>query len=331
MNTSEIMDEQAVQLTELKSGDILIFDGEENDAISKLIMLFTKSKVSHSAIFMKEGNELALADAGPDGLNMHLVTNRPNAREVHIRRICKEGGFDGNFDRFIDPVIDIVHDYIMQGHPYPYLDLVLIAMIVVYKDVSHVSLKQTGVINLLKFASAELKKFKDEKLQGSKHSIISPSFVYQCYHDASRNNPDLKINVKSDLSNENGGKRTATLLDLYAEHAAEYNCTRSFSMETEEPVKATLQEILDDLVDWENRNHIHLLKNDALSDAIEGFLRNLMKICGVKISNIRKLIENAKKQQAMFVTPNDLYCRTTNTVSVGKINLERNREIYNAP
>lgn len=325
------MDEQAVQLTDLKSGDILIFDGEENDAISRLIMLFTKSKVSHSAIFMKEGHELALADTGPDGINMHLVTSRPNAREVHIRRICKKGGFDGDFDRFVDPVIDIVHDYIMQELPYPYLDLVLIAMIVVYKDVTHVSLKQTGVINLLKFASAELKKFKDEKLQGGKHSMISSSFVYQCYHDASRNNPDLKIDIKGDLSNEKGGKRTATLLDLYAQHAAEYNCTRSFSLENEEPVKATLQEILDDLVDWDNRNHIHLLKNDALSNAIEGFLKNLMNTCGVEIKDIRKLIENAKRQQAMFITPDDLYCRTTNTVPVGKINLERNGEIFNAP
>jgi hypothetical protein len=46
------------------------------------------------------------------------------------------------------------------------------------------------------------------------------------------------------------------------------------------------------------------------------------------IKNVKELIENAKKQQAMFVTPNDLYCHTTNTESIGKLMLYRYEDVY---
>ena len=81
-----------------------------------------------------------------------------------------------------------------------YLDLILLAMTLVFKDVSQVSLKQAEVINLLHTAATELKKNPDLKI------------------NAFKGNPDSNLKI---------GK-TATLLDLYAEHAAEYNYNQSF-------------------------------------------------------------------------------------------------------
>ena len=330
-NNSENSEEKNIELKDLMPGDILIFDGEEDSLISKLIMLFTKSTVTHGAIFMQGGENAALADSGSDGINMHLVTSPANARGVHVRRINKEGGFGEDFDKVVAPVVDIARDYTKQGLPYPYSDLVLLAMIIIYKDVSHVSLKQAAVINLLKLAAAEIKKLLDEKLHDGKHTMVCSSFVYQCYLDASQNNPDLKINIKNGDVDPvlKVGKRTVTLLDLYAEHIAEYSGTRSFAMEPPTPVTEPLQNVLEGLVDTENENHVYLIKNESLSTAIEDFLKSLLKFCGYAAGSVKDLIENAREQQAMFITPNDLYCHTTNTVSIGKVPLDRNSDIYN--
>lgn len=165
-----------------------------------------------------------------------------------------------------------------------YSDLVLLAMTLVFKDVSQVSLKQAEVINLLHAAATEL-----------------------------GNNPDLKINAfKGDEQPvepplQRATKSTTTLLDLFAEHAAEYNYRQSFiSFEQNKSTNESIQEILDNLIDSENENHIHLYKSNALSNAIESFLRNLLKASGIVIKDIKDLIENAKKQQHSFIIPDCL-------------------------
>ena len=162
----------------------------------------------------------------------------------------------------------------------PYSDLILLAMTLVFKDVSQVSLKQAEVINLLHAAATVLK-----------------------------NKPELKTNAfEGDPESCLKVGKTATLLDLYAEHAAEYNYNQSFiDSAPGNPSHESIQEILDNLIDSENENHIHLLKSNALSSAIESFLRNLLKASGIVIKDIKDLIENAKKQQATFITPDSLY------------------------
>lgn len=153
---------------------------------------------------------------------------------------------------------------------YSYSDLVQMAMTLIYKDVSHVSFKQEAIIKLLKLATAEL--------------------------NASSDGNGFKIDIKTGAApaNQNSG-RTATLLDLYAEHAAEYGFNKSFIAENEEPVTDSVQEVLDGLVDSENKDHIYLIKSNPLSGAIEGFLRALLKASGIVAGNIKDLIESAKK------------------------------------
>lgn len=324
-------EEQSIELKDLKPGDILIFDGEEGSIISDLIMLFTKSKVTHGALFVQNGDEAALADSGECGINMHLVTSVPEARGVHVRRLTKEGGFGDDYDKIVAPVVDIARDYARQGLPYPYSDLVLLAMIIIFKDVSNVALTYPNVIKLLQVVAAELKTLIDEKFHDGKHTMVCSSFVYQCFLDASKDNPDLKLNIENgDAQVPLKAKRSATLFDLYAEHAAEYNYhTQSFAEAKAAPVTESIEEILKNLVDKENKNHVNLIKSNALSNAIEEFLEVLLKAAGIVVNSIEELIENAKMQQALFVTPNDLYCHTTNTVSVGKVPLDRNGDIYN--
>jgi len=51
---------------------------------------------------------------------------------------------------------------------------------------------------------------------------------------------------------------------------------------------------------------VGLVKGNALSYAIEEFLKAMMKACGIFVKDIKDLIENAKRQQASFVIPDEL-------------------------
>jgi hypothetical protein len=325
--------EKVLGLSELKPGDILIFD-TDGSPIDVLITSFTNSNATHGALFVQNGENALLADSGFTGIDLHQVAegseDNKESRIVHVRRITKEGGFGDDFDNIIAPVVKIANDYVREDLPYPYSDLVLLAMILIYKDVSDVNLQQAVVIKLLKLVTAEIKKIIDDKFHDGKYTMVCSSFVYQCYLDASKDNPDLKLIIENgDVQANLKKKRSATLFDLYAEHAAEYNFeTKRFAESEAEPVKESIDELLKNLVDKKNENHVSLIKSNALSNAIEEFLKVLLKAAGITIHSIKELIENAKMQQAMFITPNDLYCHTTNTVSVGKILLYRNGDEY---
>jgi len=171
-------------------------------------------------------------------------------------------------------------------------DIILLATTIVYKDVSRTSLKQPGVIKLLYLAAAELKK-----------------------------NPVLNIKFKKETSKKNLRTRNGvtTLLDLYAGHAAEYNYTHSFANQTDVTVLESTPEILNELIDNENNDHIYLIQTNALSGAIENFLRNFLNASGIICNNIKSLIESAKKIQAIFVAPKELYNHRTKKIYIGNI------------
>ena len=177
----------------------------------------------------------------------------------------------------IDKIIEMINKPQAAGLLSPYSGLVFLAMVLIYKDVSGINLRQASVIKLLRAAASELKATK------------------------------LKSKLKVAVLPQNSSNRSATLLDLYAEHAAEYNFkTSRFATESDEPVMEPVPELLKSLIDKGNANHVSLVKGNALSHAIEEFLKAMMKACGIFVKDIKDLIENAKRQQASFVIPDEL-------------------------
>ena len=177
----------------------------------------------------------------------------------------------------IDKIIEMINKPQAAGLLSPYSGLVFLAMVLIYKDVSGINLRQATVIKLLKAAASELKATK------------------------------LKSKLKVAVLPQNSSNRSVTLLDLYAEHAAEYNFkTSRFATGSEEPVMEPVPELLESLIDKGNANHVGLVKGNALSHAIEEFLKAMMKACGIFVKDIKDLIENAKRQQASFVIPDEL-------------------------
>ncbi|HQB65722.1 MAG TPA: hypothetical protein PK616_07515, partial [Fibrobacteraceae bacterium] len=228
-----------LNVSKLKAGDIMTFEGERNedgklDPLSHLIMILTDSEVSHAGLFIQE-DPPAMADAALSGLHAHLVADKGTPlRPVHICRVKKTD------DTNISPVINAAKKYIEQNLVYPLPDLILLGMILIYKNISHVSLKQKVVIGLLKLVTAKIKSILEDKKYEGKHPMICSEFVYQCYLDASKKDPRLKLILKNaDLQLSLRHRTSITLLDHYIDYRFSQ---QKFFASNDEPIEKSLFE-----------------------------------------------------------------------------------------
>lgn len=327
-----------LNVSKLKAGDIMTFDGERDeqgnlDPLSHLIMILTDSEVSHGGLFIQE-NPPAMADAALSGLHAHLVADKGDPlRPVHICRLKMADQLD------LTPVIEAANKYIKDDLVYPMPDLILLGMILVYKNISHVSLKQKVIIGLLKIITAKIKSILEDKKYEGKHPMICSEFVYQCYLDASKKDPRLKLNLKNgDLQLSLRHRTSITLLDHYIDYRFSQ---QKFFASNEEPIEKSLFENkIEDIEENESQliqmaiKGIHdkdrlFGENESLSLAVQNFLIAHQQLKGTPISSFKNLIDNAKEQQAFFVTPNDLLCHISNADNLGKLDIYRDSNKLN--
>lgn len=321
-----------LNVSKLKAGDIMSFDGERDengklDPLSHLIMILTDSEVSHGGLYIQE-DPPAMADAALSGLHAHLVADKGNPlRPVHICRLKMADQLD------LTPVIEAANKYIKDDLVYPMPDLILLGMILVYKNVSHVSLKQKVIIGLLKIITAKIKSILEDKKYEGKHPMICSEFVYQCYLDASKKDPRLKLILKNaDLQLSLRHRTSITLLDHYIDYRSS---EQRFFASNDEPIEKSLFENkIEDIEENESELLQMAIKgvhdkdrlfgeNESLSLAVQNFLIAHQQLKGTPISSFKNLIDNAKEQQAFFVTPNDLLCHISNADNLGKLDIYR--------
>jgi len=339
-NTTNV--NQDLRISDLQPGDILTYeassDPKSRDIITEMIVLLTKSTITHSAIFIQDldgDNSCYIADSGKSGTHEHVsIAGDSNTRATYVCRLNNPQNSDGLVNaKDTRPVIDAAKQIVSENLPYPFADLALVAAILLYKDVSHVNLKQAVVIKFLQLLTALVKKFIDDHRRDEnkgKHTMVCSSYVYQCYLDASKTNPDLKIKIKGgDL--QPGLLKTnkvTTLLDIFEEYAIEHNfkdTIKSYATETDVSV-SEVEDVLKDMVDESNVDHVNMLKCNDLCNAIGDFLKTLYTAYGYAISSIKELIDIARKEQALFVTPNDLCNHIENAKKLGITRLRRQDE-----
>ncbi len=321
-----------LNVSKLKAGDIMSFDGERDeqgnlDPLSHLIMILTDSEVSHGGLYIQE-DPPAMADAALSGLHAHLVADKGNPlRPVHICRLKMADQLD------LTPVIEAAEKYLKDDLVYPMPDLILLGMILVYKNVSHVSLKQKVIIGLLKIITAKIKSILEDKKYEGKHPMICSEFVYQCYLDASKKDPRLKLILKNaDLQLSLRHRTSITLLDHYIDYRFSQ---QKFFASNEEPIEKSLFENVNEDIEENESQLIQMAikgihdkdrlfgENESLSLAVQNFLIAEQELRGKPIHSFKSLIDNAKEQQAFFVTPNDLLCHISNADNLGKLDIYR--------
>jgi len=321
-----------LNVSKLKAGDIMTFDGERDeqgnlDPLSHLIMILTDSEVSHGGLYIQE-NPPAMADAALSGLHAHLVADKGDPlRPVHICRLKMADQLD------LTPVIEAAEKYLKDDLVYPMPDLILLGMILVYKNVSHVSLKQKVIIGLLKIITAKIKSILEDKKYEGKHPMICSEFVYQCYLDASKKDPRLKLILKNaDLQLSLRHRTSITLLDHYIDYRFSQ---QKFFASNEEPIEKSLFENVNEDIEENESQLIQMAikgihdkdrlfgENESLSLAVQNFLIAEQELRGKPIHSFKSLIDNAKEQQAFFVTPNDLLCHISNADNLGILDIYR--------
>ncbi len=324
-----------LNVSKLKAGDIMTFEGERNedgklDPLSHLIMILTDSEVSHAGLFIQE-DPPAMADAALSGLHAHLVADKGTPlRPVHICRVKKTD------DTNISPVINAAKKYIEQNLVYPLPDLILLGMILIYKNISHVSLKQKVVIGLLKLVTAKIKSILEDKKYEGKRPMICSEFVYQCYEDASKIDPQFKLVLKNaDLKISLRQRTSITLLDHFINyHASQQDILRYSDDKTQIHFNNTFNDdiyqsestLIQEAIDGIDHGEKLFRENEELSLAVQNFLIVEQELRGKPIDSFKNLIDNAKDQQAFFVTPNDLFCHISNADYLGKLDIYRNSD-----
>ena len=323
---------KTITIDQLLPGDILGFKGNPDDTISRLIMDLTNgSDVSHGALFIQNKDNV-LAESSGDGIHSRkMIEDLANGREVYVLR-HKDAGPNG-----IEAVVPIAKNYVLQDLPYPYSDLILLGLILVFKkNISRKWISQS-VVEFLCLVAAELKTIIEKQRTSGKHTMVCSSFVYQCYLDASKNNPNLKLEVVNGdvgfkehvLLSANAGTNVS-MLDLFDEYAATYgeNFEAHFAankallqapkLRAKEEILADLEkqilgetEALPVLKSGEFSTIIAIVR--AVKDVIEAFI-TLIKGDKPSFTEMMKL---AREQQAMFVTPNDLVNHLANADKLG--------------
>jgi hypothetical protein len=204
------------------------------------------------------------------------------------------------------------------------------------------------VVEFLSLVAAELKTIIEQQQTSGKHTMVCSSFVYQSYLDASKEYPNLKLNVKDGdvgykehlLFGANAGT-DVSLFDLFDEYVSSHkeefesgvfannNLVRATKLRAKEEILADLKT---QLLNEENETAPVLMGGEfsiildfikAIKDVIEAF-GTLMK------GNIsfEEMMKNAREQQAMFVTPNDLVNHLTNADLIGIAKVHCDNERY---
>ena len=327
----------------LLPGDILVFKGDPHDTISGLIMSLTGSDVSHGAIFV-QNEDSVLAEAGLEGIHACRMKDDSTAREVYVMRHNKAG------KNGVEPVVPFAKNYVLQDLPYPFSDLILLGLILIFRQKVTSPIISRTVSEFLCLVAAELKKIIEEKNTPGKHTMCS-SFVYQCYLDASKKNPALKLKIENGdvgfkdhpLIGRKSKSKSVTLFDMYANYVESHEdeCKKDFKAKKLQPAKKlrSKEEILADLKKLLSKKSLDKIPEitpetftilleviNAIKDVIQA-LATFLKGDRVSFSEMMKV---AREQQSMFVTPNDLVKNVTNATNVGMIKVNRYGDYYDA-
>lgn len=345
MNNAVTEELKYISLDQLLPGDILGFKGDPQDTISFLIMYLTNgSDVSHGALFVQNKDNV-LAESGGDGIHSRkMFEDKENGREVYVLR-HKLAGPNG-----VEPVVPIAKDYVLQDLPYPYSDLILLGLILLFKRNVKKNLVSKAVVEYLCLVAAELKTIIEKDRTQGRHTMVCSSFVYQCYLDASKDHPRLKLQVEDgDVGFKDhpligaAAHPARSLFDLYQEYVASHKeeCKASFYGENKLVQPKTMRskdEIIDDLKQElleEAKEHFPALDSIDPTMLIEivNAVKDVVKALGEFVNKdftFEEMLENARKQQAMFVTPNDLVKHLANADLLGVAKVHCDNQRYDA-
>jgi hypothetical protein len=325
------MSEPLINIKDMKPGDIILFKAED-DWISKAIALLTRSDVTHAALYMGEG---ILADEEFIGLACHRISQpASNTRGIYVRRLKNVND--------IAPVLDASKRYIDKKEPYDMSALVLLALILLYRDVPAHLIPKPILNRILKEAARSLDVLINQHRYPGQKPMVCSQFVFQCYEDAGGiYKLDLHNGTFTECPRINSPAR-----NMFQKVAAKLRKNHhSLSSSIKRKFREELPDLsssLEELVALLDRKDEQPLSRKRRTLAIDAGLAQAVKLFSNKWyvlrqglqrkSSRKKLLYNAVSYSpALFVTPSDLKSCITNLETVGIANIYRDDAVVQYP
>lgn len=293
-------------------GDIVIFDGGDN-WLSKSICWLTKSTVSHAALVYDKDK---IVEMGGSGIAVNRFTAE-SGTEAHLLRLKPE--MPG------DKLANAAKVYVDEGIGYDFPSLVILAGMLIYRDIRPTPKWQKATDLILTGACVILDKLLNKLTHKGTpvKTMVCSQMVYQVYLDCGK---DYKIEIKDSADKLTANQGEYICLADLAQQSEATNDNASFML-NEAPadadyddIEAISEQLYEALHESETDENDMLLQNVSLDQTVskvQHFMELLEKIMEVTHMEI--------PLPALFVTPADLYERAVNLDLVCDFKLRREK------
>jgi len=162
-------------MADIEAGDVLLYHGR--GFVSWAIRKFDGTRVNHAAIAV-DGEHIG--EAAGSGLRITPIEHSIESNDfVVVRRFAGQP---------LQPVVDIANGYLAPGRPYAYQQIVLLVILATTRKIPLPGIGRKLLRSALDHAAAALNAFLDRG-DGTR-SMICSEFVYRCYQEASKLDPN---------------------------------------------------------------------------------------------------------------------------------------------
>lgn len=304
-------------MVKIKQGDVFIFEAG-NDWVGKSIAFLTKSNVSHAAMVYRDN---AIVEMGASGINVNPFRVDSSGSKVYHLRLQPEHD--------PSPLLKAADQYIQSEIKYDFSSLVLLAGLLIYRDVRPTPRWQKITDMIIGQACVALDKLLNRIIHKSNEKVMMCSqLVYQCYADCGK---DYHIKLKNGLLETNeanvssdfqsiSNDGTICIFDLLDNNmdrvANESNSLAAVPEEMDvEQLAKELYESLEEASEVEN--DLLLTANDMV--AIPAKAREFLNL-------LERILEKAAIDipvASLFVTPADLLEHAENLEQLGVVQVLR--------
>lgn len=315
---------KTISLSELKPGDIILMHKPKKSAISFIIGLLTHSKVSHTA--MVDYNPAYFLEEGGHGASQGKLEDEIG-RALYIRRLSSRPD--------TSKVCDIAWEYIKEGHPYPFSNLIFLGIYLLTSDFLPNSVEGGLVKEILRLATYELMRLFNWKQQPDTKfpPMVCSQFAAFCYDQAALNyGPEYKIHYKDGVIPE------VTLLQKILDQLSEES-DKVYALEapkdnlllSAEDTTAAAEKYCEQLIEQMQQKQL-LNSPSKVSDSVIAALyqygRAFLKLFSGKDypdkdlatpDEIKEVLSELMQFQEAFITPGDLLSNTKNLEDMGEL------------
>lgn len=311
-------------LEDLQIGDVILYPPEDGDWLAQAIALLTDGSVNHAAIYygMKDGKH-CVAESVLKGVGINPLPDSITERYAHpiLRHTSATG---------MNAVIECAKRYVDEVNAYPYVNLGLLAVLLIAKKFKKDTIKSRILYDFALLICVKLMKaIQDLHINGD-HKMSCSQFTAQCFTDAGKCY-DLKFDK---LIVQLGAMHSGTmeddaisLIDVIPGNGLDMLCATTWDVDQEEYVLSNEEAIAKEFMQFLEPNEERpilftqkTLATKSLASVITKIIFSLYEIItGSMTDDVQVAIDGIKfsTNRNFLVTPEDINTNCNNLTRVG--------------